>query len=719
MKRNWITKTIKTNKDAHDCVNLFLSAPPLVAAFDTETTGLNIIKDIPFLFQFGWLSPNSNNGYTFTVDLEHTSKLAHDVITWWHRAVKDVPVYLAHNTKYDLHMLANIGHPYAEKNLSDTMFYIRFAHDAIPERFGGVPLALKKYATQYIDRTAKNHEAEIKLAQQSMAKGYNILLRNRLGAGWTIGKLNDFFNDKVKDVTDLPPIAQKQYNEWLALDIPLALQNRIIGTVASSDVPYNLINRETVIKYAHQDIVLVLEVYEKLKPIIEVRQMQNAIDFENSLILPLFEMERVGFKCDKEYLFNAKDRMKQYIYKQRARLYELAGQHMTVGQHNLIKSILKIQFNIDVASTSDETLSRVCSNLEHTDVQHPAIEFIKIIRELRTLEKWYAVYLMRFVHMLTDDDRLYTAINQVGAVSGRVTSDFQQFPRDSIKTMDGEELFQPRKMIKVSGGDYDALVYLDYSQIELRLQAMYTILVGHPDMNLCRAYMPYECSNEKLGKYNYASVEHHKAVETEEWFDSDGKKWIPVDVHGATTKIAFGITEDHPDFKKLRYEGKRVNFAKNYGAKFGRIKQMFPNYTDEQITQIDNAYYAAFPGVKHYHEYCYKLTDTQAYATNLFGIKYYNVSGHNLINMLIQGSGAYFLKWKIRELYNYSKQHGIKSRFQMNIHDELSWEKHKDEDITIFHQFKHIMETWEDALVPIIADLEISYTNWAEKEDVE
>ena len=86
-----------------------------------------------------------------------------------------------------------------------------------------------------------------------------------------------------------------------------------------------------------------------------------------------------------------------------------------------------------------------------------------------------------------------------------------------------------------------------------------------------------------------------------------------------------------------------------------------------------------------------------------------------MINMLIQGSGAYFLKWKIRQLYDYSKAHGIKSRFQMNIHDELSWEKHKDESMDIFYEFQRIMETWADSLVPIVAEMEVSTSTWANK----
>ena len=313
---------------------------------------------------------------------------------------------------------------------------------------------------------------------------------------------------------------------------------------------------------------------------------------------------------------------------------------------------------------------------------------------------------------------MYTTIHQVGTVSGRVTSDFQQFPKDAIKTVDGEELFQPRKMVTTSEG-YDAIVYLDYSQIELRFQALYTILVGNPDLNLCRAYMPYQCVDSSGTEFDYSNPEHIKRWK-EQWFykEDTSKPWTPTDVHGATTKAAFDIDESHPDFHRLRYVGKRVNFAKNYGAQYGKICQMFPEYDAERCRKIDSAYYTAFPGVKAYHAYCYDRQQ-YSYTTNLFGIKYYNVSGHKLINMLVQGSAAFYLKLKIIQLYNYSKEHHLKTRWQMQIHDELSWEHHEDDDPAEFFEFKRIMEDWDEALVPIVADMEVTTSTWAAKVEVE
>lgn len=148
------------------------------------------------------------------------------------------------------------------------------------------------------------------------------------------------------------------------------------------------------------------------------------------------------------------------------------------------------------------------------------------------------------------------------------------------------------------------------------------------------------------------------------------------------------------------------------------MKSMFPKKTDEEIDRINNSYYEAFPGVKHYHEYCYGRAQVTPYTANLFGIRYYGVSGHKLINLLIQGSAAYYLKLKIRELYDYSKAHNIKSRWQMQIHDELSWERHMDET-DVFFDFKRIMEEWEDGKVPVVADMEISTSTWAKKKEVE
>ena len=161
-----------------------------------------------------------------------------------------------------------------------------------------------------------------------------------------------------------------------------------------------------------------------------------------------------------------------------------------------------------------------------------------------------------------------------------------------------------------------------------------------------------------------------------------------------------------------------MNFAKNYGAQFNRIKVMFPDYDDETIHRIDDAYYKAFPGVKQYHEYCYEICKTAPYAVNLFGVRYYGLSGHKLINCLVQGSGAYFLKEKICALDKYITENNLKSRMQMQIHDEISFEIAEGEEQHVY-KFKEIMQEFDGSYVPVIADLEFTKTTWGEKYECE
>ena len=716
-KLTWHMTTIKTNKQANDMVSLFKSLKPKIGGFDTETTGLHIISDKPFLFQFGFINPDMKQGYTFAVDIERQPNLSRAVIKAWNKLAEKLEIYLAHNIKFDLNMLENYGEPYKYENVSDTMFYIRYAHDALTPANGGPPLGLKEYAARYIDSNAKYHEKLLQSEKTEIVKELNAKLKCRLGV--TLKQIKDIFSDPILDPSDLQHPLKSKYLEWLSEDVPIYIQSKVDSLITPDMIPYNTLNRENLIKYAHYDIIYLLEVYLATAPVVQARGNQVGIDFENKLIYPLIEMERTGFNVDKEYIEASRLKLKNYIIQRRERLYSISEQTFTIGQHALIKSIFNSKFGLELQSTNSSEMDLLKSDLIREGGHEDAVEFIDLIQELRTLEKWYSTYIMRFKKDLVKHDRLYTTINQVGTVSGRVTSDFQQFPKDGISTIDGEEIFKPRKMVKTTGGKCNAIIYLDYSQIELRFQALYTILVGHPDNNLCRAYMPYRCINSDGVKFDYSNPNHVRDWEGEWYYEENPKEhWVATDVHGATTKHAFDIDESHPDYKKLRYIGKRVNFAKNYGAQRGQIKKMFPEYSEEQITKIDEAYYKAFPGVKQYHEYCYQRANYYAFTQNLFGVKYYGVSGHKLINMLVQGSAAFYLKMKIRELYDYSKAHNLKTRIQMQIHDELSWEYNSDDDPNIFFEFQKIMQDWDDALVPIVADMEVTTTTWAEKIEI-
>lgn len=723
---NWTHYDIVNGTDVDNMYALWKGNQEFVfaSALDTETTGLNHIHDKPFLFQFGWVT-GDKLGFTFVVDIEQNPELARRTISLWNILVRDSPWYVGHNVKFDLHMCTNIGLPYTGTNVTDNQCWIRLGTDAIPERKGGAPMALKPFAKRYVNPKAKEMDTLLQKERQEIASELNLKLKRRLS--WTKKQIEDFFKDKTNEVEDLPTDKQTAYKDWLLLDVPLYLQGKIRGAVDSDDIPYNVLNRKNVIHYGHLDIVWTLESFCKLEPVVRARGNFEGILRENANIPVLFDMERIGFKIDYPYLCKARKDLKEYIRRRRKDLCDIAMREIRVSQTAQIKEVLD-EMGVRVISTGAEELSRICSDLKRDGTNDTAVLFIEAVQELRTLEKWYSTYIMRFIANYKEaDGKLYTQIHQSGTVSGRVTSDFQQFPKDGIVTVDGIEIFNPRRMVLAQDGDYIGIVYLDYSQIELRLQAMYTILVGHPDINLCRTYSPYGChtfigdevhqQKKMYDCHDKWCIQH--AYDYVWYYNEDPeKKWTALDVHGATTKIAFQIEEDNQEFHHLRYKGKRVNFAKNYGAQYSKIREMFPEYDEETCHRIDDAYYIAFPGVKEYHNYCYNMARINAYMQNLFGVRYYGASGHNLINMLVQGTGAYFLKEKKVQVAEYLKTHNCYSKLMMEIHDELQFKWHRYDDPQIFFDIKQIMETWDDTLIPIVADMELTKTTWADKVEI-
>ena len=698
LKGNWTHKTVRTSEDFNTFRSEFLQDKDTIiaGAFDTETTGLNIVHDHMFLFQFGWITKDMQ-GRTYAVDTEFDPELAEKFIVQANAFATCFPIYLGHNVKFDLHMLHNFHHPYNYPNLSDTQLWIRLSSAAVPERKGGPPLGLKNFSKSYLSAEAKNMESKLKEERTKIASEYNEKLKRYLG--WRKKDIDEFFKDKVHDADDLPPNKRDAYYHWYD-GLPEWLRSKVHGAVDSDDIQYNYLNRDNVIYYAHLDIVWTIETYLRTRQVVENHGNMEAMKLENQLILPLVEMERTGMYVNRNYLLESRKRMKEYILQKREDLYQLAGEQLKCSQSVRIKELCKERFGREIETTAAEEVTLIIQDIKRENPEDPIIEFLETIQELRTLEKWYATYLLRFLTATKESPILYTSMNQAGTVSGRFTSDLQQFPKKGIIATDGTELFNPRRAVEVPPG-YECLVYIDESGLELRTQAIYTILVGDGDLNLCRAYFPFKC-HEKDG----------------EWYldESPDVKWTPTDVHGAMTKIAFDVDETHPDFHDLRYKGKRVNFCKQYGGGIQQIRRMFPEYDEAQIRKIDDAYYKAFPGVKKYQQWVIQQARENAYIENLEGLKYWGADGHHLINMLVQGSGAMFMKGVLLKQWQFIKEHKLKSKLVLQIHDEIVVQIAPGEEWIVW-ELRKIQENWEGSPVPMVADVEATKTTWYNKQE--
>lgn len=718
-KFNYKTLEIKTLNDIESMEWDFALSNTKYFAYDTETTGLNFMKDKPFLIIFGF----DKSVYYWDANFKEATYAMFKIVQSTDKML------FAHNAKYDYHMLHNIGTPIPDNiELSDSITLFRLISDC-DDDFQS--MRLEKLGEKYVDPDAKFAGHEIKKMLEHMkAERKRLVCTNykALTGEKSFKDAWETFSNRVRFITEYHECFD-DYKEPTYYDAYLQAP-------------------ELVKQYAIDDVVIILEFLNNIGPLYAKKYWDyktNTIDTrtwkrENKLIRGIASMERNGFKVDVDYLIKSHykvEKFKEMLYN---KLFKLTGETWKVGQHAEIKKFFERKFNL-ILEKSDKKAIQQLSHNDNKDIATIA----KLIIKLRTVDKWLSTYIDGVLNKIIEVDgewRLYTSINNNGAISGRVSCDLQQMPKyaiyetdddgdmlleTSLADDDSKELFHPRKFVIPSEGY--KLYFIDYSQMELRIQANYTILVGHTDYNLCRAYMPYDCytvvelTHDKL-EFDYKNPEHIKHAYDWKWYNKDGSEWSPTDLHTKTTLTAFPDFADKTDTKefkkKWRYLGKSTNFAKNYGC---GAKTLASNLDIdlETATKLSDAYNSAYPGVIEYQKSVQAELNLKGFVTNLYGRRYYLEKSTNFYkgnNYVIQGTGADALKEVEIKICEYLKDK--KSRFILPIHDELAIEVAPDEESYVPKAIKEMMESIGNTIkyLPMVAEVEATDTNWAEKHEV-
>lgn len=711
------TLELKTIKDIKEMEWDFVISNTRYFAYDTETTGLNFMKDVPFLVIFGF----DKNIYLWDPTFKEATEAMYRIIKTTNKML------FAHNAKYDYHMMNNIGTPIPDGiELSDTITLFRLI-SACDDDFQS--MRLEKLGEKYVHPTAKFAGHEIKkLIEHMKAERKKIVCSNyKLLTGEKSTKEAwETFSNRVRFITEY----HECFDDYKEPNYYDAFKK----------------DPELVKKYAIDDVVIILEFLDKAGSIYASKYWDyntKSIDNrtwkrENTLIRGIAAMERNGFKVDVDYLIKSHYKIEEFRNKLYDKLHKLTEDTWKVGQHAEIKKFFMNRFGLELEKSDKKAINQL-SHHENKDIA----DIAKLIIKLRTVDKWLSTYIDGVLNKIIEVDgewRLYTSVNNNGAISGRVSCDLQQMPKMGIKETDddgelmldesllddeGEELFHPRRFIVPSDGY--KLYFADMSQEELRCQAYFTILVGSPDYNLCRAYMPYGCVSEPLHgseQFDYKNPEHIKHAYDWKWYNPDGTEWEPTDLHTKTTLTAFPELADQTETKefkkKWRYLGKSTNFAKNYQCGAKTLAENL-NIDLETATKLSDAYNQAYPGIREYNNTVNAEMNMKGYVTNLYGRRYYIEKSTNFYkagNYLIQGTCADGLKEAEIEIQEYLKDK--KSRLILPVHDELIFEVVPEEEDEVPKRVKEIMEKIGDVLkyIPMVSELEMTETNWSDKKEV-
>jgi DNA polymerase-1 len=355
-------------------------------------------------------------------------------------------------------------------------------------------------------------------------------------------------------------------------------------------------------------------------------------EIEMPLLNDLALMEYCGVGVDVGLLKQYSDELQGLIIKLEDDIYRQAGLKFNINSPQQLSEILfkKLMLKpIKKTKTGYSTDSTVLAKLINA---HPVIENIINYRELLKLKSTYIDALPLLVNPQTG--RLHTTFNQTVTATGRLSSSKPNLQNIPIRTDIGSQI---RKAFIPACKD-DWLLVADYNQIELRILA-------------------YLSGDEKL----------IEAFEKE------------TDVHTATAKEVFGVTEVTP---QMRRAAKAVNFGIVYGISSRGLSEQL-NITQMEAQLYIHKYFARYPGIQKFLDEIISVATEKGFVTTMFGrkrplpeltnpdIRIQNFGKRTAVNTVMQGSAADIIKKAMIELDNRLKEKDLKSHMVLQVHDEL------------------------------------------------
>lgn len=393
-------------------------------------------------------------------------------------------------------------------------------------------------------------------------------------------------------------------------------------------------------------------------------------DIELPLMELLFDMEIQGFKVDRVELEELEVKYRQEITKLEKDIYDCAGTKFNIFSPKQLGEVLFDKFNLNIPSNKKKSTN--IEILNEIEDRHP---IVPLIIRYRTITKLYNTYILGFLNLLDNKDKIHTLFNQTLTSTGRLSSSEPNLQNIPIRTEEGRNL---RKLF-VPSSENGMIVSADYSQIELRLLASFS-----GDEKLISAF-------------------------------NNGE-----DIHARTASEIFGVplSDVTPE---LRRQAKAINFGIVYGiSDFGLSQNI--GITRKEASNYIKLYFERYPNIETYMksnvEYCRKF----GYIKTIFGrirpIPEINSSNYNIrtfgeraaMNMPLQGSASDIIKLAMVKIFDEFNKKQLKSKIIVQVHDELVVDCYPGEMEMVKDILRRNMENVVDLSVKLSVNIECGKT---------
>ena len=353
-------------------------------------------------------------------------------------------------------------------------------------------------------------------------------------------------------------------------------------------------------------------------------------DIELPLSDLLYRMEVEGVKVDETQLDEMSRDMHAKLDVLTEEIYELAGEKFNVNSPMQLSKILFEKLALPHGKKTQKGYSTNNEVLENIADKHPIVN--KIL-EHRKFAKLLGTYLDG-LKPLVKRGLVHTTFNQALTSTGRLSSSDPNLQNIPIRNDLGKEI---RKLFC---SKYGVFVGADYSQIELRLLAAFSL-----DDNL-------------LGSFKSGE-----------------------DIHTRVASEIMNVPKEMVN-DNMRRMAKAVNFGIIYGiSDFGLSQNV--NLSVKKAREYIQLYFERFPKIKSYLDGCVEQARRDGYVTTLTGrrrqIPEIKSTNFNLrafgeraaMNMPLQGSAADIMKIAMLKVDEAIRRAGLKSKIVLQIHDEL------------------------------------------------
>ncbi len=468
---------------------------------------------------------------------------------------------------------------------------------------------------------------------------------------------------------------------WLYLGVEMTTIEELIGK-GKNQISMDLLPIPKVTPYAAADADITYRLVGLLdQKMRELGLTKLFYEVELPLIPVLMDMEMTGVKLDVPFLREISRELAGKLQALEEEIHKLVGYRFNINSPEQLSDALFGKLGISaqgIPKTKSGHYSTSADVLEKLRGRHPVIELLLEHRHLAKIKSTYVDALPGMVNKTTG--RVHTSYNQTGTVTGRLSSSDPNLQNIPTRTDIGKAV---RKAFIAEEGW--KLLSADYSQVELRILAHIS-----GDEELIAAFLRGE------------------------------------DIHASTASTILGVPIDQvtPEMRRL---AKTVNFGISYGmSAYGLAEET--GLTPEEAHKFIQSYFARYPKVKVYIENTKAKAQRDGYVETILGRRRYfpelspdskanrqvkAAAERMAINAPIQGSAADIIKIAMVRLHQALKEHGLRSRLVLQVHDELVLEVPEEELSIVAPMVKEIMEGAYELKAPLKAELEVG-NNWGE-----